>query len=195
MTEPYERNPMAAVLDVVCPSCGAQARFQFALSAVIHGTAARDWFASQKGFEIHKVGDGAGQVQVQALYYPGLHGDRLTQIADWPDGHSAQAFNAPQGPYRTRGPNIGVVVCGTCDARRKHQLRWPGDAFFTVDHLGHTLWAFNRDHLQSMRDYLASEDRDRSKHAYPLALMKIPGVFLTAKARDALVKKLDKLLA
>lgn len=194
MTEPYEINPMAAELDVVCPSCGGRAGFVFALGALIRSKDARDWFALQVGFEVFKVEDGAGQVQYQALYYPGLQGDQLAHIDDWPEGQSVGDFAPTDGPYRKRGGKRGVVICGSCAARRKAVLNWPDDAFYKVDHLGQSLWAFNRDHLQSMRDYIASEDRDRSRHAYPLALMKIPSVFLTTKARGPMVKKIDKAL-
>lgn len=178
----------------MCPSCGGRARFAFALTALIRSKGARDWFASQVGFEILKVGDGTGQVQYQALYTPGLHGDQLAHIDDWPEGQSAEDFAPPDGPYRRRGGKRGVVICGSCGVRRRAVLNWPDEAFYKVEHLGQCLWAFNRDHLQSMRDYIASEDRDRSRHAYPLALMKIPSVFLTAKARAPMVKKIDKAL-
>lgn len=194
MTEPYESNPLAAELTIPCPACAKAARFSFALAAVMHTKVTREWFAKQKGFECITVGDGAGLIQHQALYFPELYGDQLAHIQDWPHGHSAGDFAAPKTPYRKRGGRLGTVVCGACGARRRHKLNWPSEAFYQIEHQGRVLWAFNREHAVATRDFIASDERDRSVHAFPLALMKIPAPFLSAKNRKAIVGKLDKLL-
>jgi hypothetical protein len=56
------------------------------------------------------------------------------------------------------------------------------------------LWAFHRESAQELRKYLASEDRNRERYRWELFLRHIPATFMTAKARDAVVKRLDRIL-
>jgi hypothetical protein len=90
---------------------------------------------------------------------------------------------------------MGAVACNACGLRARHCLDWPKDALFQIDYCGHVLWAFHRESAQELRSYIASEDRDREGYRWELFLRHIPTTFLTAKARDAVVKRLDRILS
>lgn len=87
----------------------------------------------------------------------------------------------------------GVVTCPRCVARYAHRLSWPADAFYQIEYRGATLWAWNREYLIMVRDFIASDRRDTTGHHY--LRRKLPKVFLLAKRRAQLTSKLDRLLA
>jgi len=55
------------------------------------------------------------------------------------------------------------------------------------------LWAWSRPHAVAMRDFIASHERKPGAHGYGfiLFLSHIPGKFLQAKERDAIVATID----
>jgi hypothetical protein len=85
----------------------------------------------------------------------------------------------------------GVVSCTKCISRYYHTLRWPSDAFYYIQHRSKVLWAWNREYLVMVRDFIESSARDVG--AYYLR-RKIPKFFLLAKNRAAVVSKIDQLL-
>lgn len=105
-------------------------------------------------------------------------------------------FPRRTGPLGNFGQFDGaedVVTCPRCVARHPHQLSWPADAFYRLEHRGATLWAWNREYLVMIRDFIASERRDAAGHFY--FRRKLPKEFLLAKRRSELTAKLDRLLA
>lgn len=99
----------------------------------------------------------------------------------------------PLGRYGHFRGAEGVVTCARCVARRPHRLAWPADAFYRVEFRGATLWAWNREYLVMIRDFIASERRDTKGHDY--FRRKLPKVFLQAKSRGDLTARIDRLLA
>jgi hypothetical protein len=65
---------------------------------------------------------------------------------------------------------------------------------FQIDYRGQVLWAYHRESAQELRSYIASEDRSREGYRWECFLWHIPTAFLTAKARDAVVERLDRIL-
>ena len=67
------------------------------------------------------------------------------------------------------------------------------DAYYRWDAPGRTLWAWSAEHAVALRDYLASEDRNRATYGeFQGFLRKLPKEFLTAKVRDEAVKRISR---
>lgn len=98
---------------------------------------------------------------------------------------------------RKKGETWGICRCRSCGLRAKHRLDWPADAYFTASIRGRTLWAWNRAYVVALRDFVASEKRSIAGLRYELAkyVKRVPAMFLFAKNRSEVVKKLDRLLA
>jgi len=192
MTGPYEWNPMPRVLAVTCPSCRAQARFEF---CTMRQVAKKDLgaFADTGRFDLIKTRERSGY-RYLAVFYPGLHGDLPGTLRDLPEGYASEDWAQPQYAYMNNGFEHGSVVCGACGARRKHALYWPHDAFFQIEHKGHTLWAFNRETAVDLLQFVQANNRDFRRFTYRHFLMKVPSVFLSKKVRPAVAKKLARLL-
>tara|TARA_R110000868_G_scaffold158190_3_gene386134 strand:- start:17315 stop:17758 length:444 start_codon:yes stop_codon:yes gene_type:complete len=91
----------------------------------------------------------------------------------------------------------GRLTCLDCGLNHVHEVDWPRDAFYRLAYRGETLWAFDRAMLADILAYLnAGADRDKVRAASPFAtrLMRLPKVFLAARAREALVGKIEALL-
>ena len=98
----------------------------------------------------------------------------------------------------TRLSWAGRLTCLGCGLNGRHEVDWPREAFFQLDYRGETLWAFDRAMMDDILAYLtAGVDRDavRRNSAYAGRLMHLPKAFLTAKARETLVAKIEALLA
>jgi len=90
----------------------------------------------------------------------------------------------------------GVVKCEHCHLIAAHDLSWPEDAYYRWEIRGHTLWAWSAEHAVALRDYLASEDRDRAAYGeFEGTLRRLPKDFLTAKVRDEAVKRISRSFA
>lgn len=88
---------------------------------------------------------------------------------------------------------VGEVSCPKCVSRYSHRLRWPSDAFYRVEHRGKVLWAWNREYLIMVREFIASLARNTDGSYY--LRRKIPKFFLLAKHRERMVCKIDAVLA
>ncbi len=98
-------------------------------------------------------------------------------------------------PGAATGLDIGSVRCAHCHFRGTHTLAWPAEAFYTVSHRQHVLWAFNHESARDVHDYLLSKKREVSGYRWASLLLHIPTVFKTQKARDAVCAQLRRLLA
>ncbi|AKV01372.1 hypothetical protein AKJ09_08035 [Labilithrix luteola] len=56
------------------------------------------------------------------------------------------------------------------------------------------LWAFHRESAEYLRRFLASAARDHERYRWANFLLHVPDVFLSAKARETVVKRLDRIL-
>ena len=194
MTGPYELNPMPYVLDVRCPDCGGHAKFEFAESADIHLRKDITYFQNSKDFEYVREQSSSGQTQHTALYFHRLGRRELSAIGDLPQGYSAGDWEHSKYLRMASFCHTGAILCAKCGLNCKHELDWPGDAFFQIEYRNNVLWAFDRDIASELLEYIASQDRDRHRFRHHLFLMKIPSVFLSKKARETVVKKLAAVL-
>ena len=93
--------------------------------------------------------------------------------------------------------NVGVAECATCGTQRRHELQWPGDAFYRVDIGRACLWAASRADMIELRAYIVSRDRRqmyRSGAAH-WATRYLPREVIVAKSRERVVAAIDVLLA
>lgn len=185
MTRAYEWNPMPHVLDVRCPACGEQATFEFAEWVTVKKVD-QPFFAASKLFELRQV-EHSGHRRHVAVFFHGLHGLGTAIIRELPEGYVASDWDHSRYLYRSHGSDLGAVRCSHCGTRRVHTLQWPSDAWYQLDYHQHTLWAFHREAAQDLRAFIASSDRQTRDYRWAGMLMKVPGHFLTAKARPALL--------
>lgn len=193
MTGPYEWNPMPHVLEVNCPKCGAPAVFEFAEVVRIQRREDIPYFENSSLFEYCKF-QGSGGRWHGAVYYALLHGPPGGTITNLPAGYSPSDWNHSRYLYRSHGTDVGAVACDACGLRTRHNLQWPSDARFQIDYRGQVLWAFHRESAQELRRYIASNDRNRENYRWEAFLRHVPTEFLTAKARETVVKRLDRIL-
>lgn len=195
MTYPYEWNPMPHFVDVRCPDCGGHATFEFAEAIVIRRRQDIPYFKNSELFDYHLIPGNytrPGNRHV-AIYYHGLHRRSLDSVTDLPEGYSPADWNHSRYWYRSY--DVGTLTCDNCHRRQKHELDWPRDAFFQTAVRGKVLWAFNRDSLIALRDYVAASHRHTvRKPKWTGFLMKVPSHFLSAKVRDEVFKKLNRLI-
>ncbi|MEO1150339.1 MAG: hypothetical protein AAFW83_05030 [Pseudomonadota bacterium] len=153
-----------------------------------------DYFKNSKIFEFAIIPDSDGHRRKKAFYFHGLHQFELNDPGNLPDGYSVDSWKHSKYLYRGHGFDIGVVVCSACGFRRKHNLKWPEDAFFQVVYKNKILWSFDRAHTIELLEFVKSKDRDREKYRYRNFLFKIPVHFLAQNAREPVVKLLSKKL-
>lgn len=194
MTGPYEWNPMPHVLEVRCPKCRGPAVFEFAEVVRIQRRDDIPYFESSSLFEYRKFEGGTQGRWHGAVYYALLHGPPETTISGLPAGYSLSDWNHSKYLYRSHGTDEGAVACEACGLRTRHGLEWPNDARFRIDYRRQILWAFHRESALELRRYIASENRNRECLRWKAFLRHVPTVFLTAKARETVVKRLDRIL-
>lgn len=195
MTGTYEWNPMPHVLDISCPSCGGRASFEFAEVVRIKRRVDLDFFKESPFFEYRFFEEAwAGTSWHGALFFPGLESRTADAAAPLPEGYSASDWEHGRYLYRSHGLDLGVAACSSCGTREKHRLDWPKDAYYQVQHRGSLLWAFHRESAAELRDFVSSDERSREGYKWQSFLLHIPHEFLTRKARQHVVKCLDRLL-
>ena len=192
MTRPYSYNPMPVVLDITCPQCRKPARFEHAEARPIARRDNVGHFRKSQDFDVVKAKDASGGIANCAIYWHGLNRQDAATRPGLPEGEKQDGWQHPRG-YTPRLDH-GVASCTACGLRRKHALAWPKDALYQADYRGHVLWAYNREHAGELLDYIRSTTRNRHDYTFQASLMKVPSVFLSAKAREAVAKKLELLL-
>jgi len=190
----YGWNPMPHIVEIGCPECGGQAEFEFAEVVRIRLKKDVDFFKKSKLFEYRFLRDRAGTGWHAAFYFPKVHGRSTDVLDDLPVGYSPADWNHSRYPYRSHGRDRGTVDCFECDLRRKHGLSWPDEAFYQIVFRRGVLWAFHRESAVEIRDFIVSVDRDPAPFKWRSPLVHLPKEFLAAKARDEIVKRLDRLL-
>lgn len=193
MTDPYDVNPMPARLAVACPACGCEAVYEPATVAPIRRRRNVPYFKRHKDFLYVRGRADAGGYRHLAVHFPGLAPGRLEALKAFPAEESAVAWAPVSDGWRHFFP-VGSIACGTCGHRARHRLRWPQDAWFQAGYRGHVLWAWDRDSAGDLLAYVEAKDRRRRDYRHRLMLMKVPGRFLTAKARPQVAKQLRRRL-
>ena len=187
MTQTYTWNPMPPILAVRCPDCEAGAVFEFAEMALIRRKADIPYFQSSKNFSVLDYYS-SGWKKL-AIFWHQL-GNPLSAINDFPTGYDPGMWAHSEYLVRKGPGDLGTIVCAQCGLRRKHVLEWPGNAWFQIDYRGQVLWAFERSSMVALTNFIASKDRQKAGRPWAGFLMKIPSLFLEAKAREAILRKL-----
>jgi len=95
----------------------------------------------------------------------------------------------------TMTSRLGVLSCRSCPCRRKHKLTWPKDAFYKIEVCRHVLWGWDRTHFISIRDFIASKERDAGNPAiYVFKHDRLPPKLLEVSRRNAVVRAIDQFL-
>ena len=193
MTKIYDWNPMPDTVNVRCSSCSALAIFEFATVVRIAVKTDVSYFQKSDDFEYQLFQDSAGHRWHGAIFYHGLNG-RLESIRDLPADYLPE--NWAHSKYLTRSHNldIGTQICSSCNQRTKHRLKWPGDAYFSIQYREHQSWAFNRESATELKSFIQSSERKESQYKWQLLLRRIPSVFKSRQARAPVVKQLNRLL-
>lgn len=194
MTRPYEWKPIPHQLDVVCPACRQHAEFEFAEVVRINLKSDVAFFQNSKVLEYHQFQDSCGHVWHAAVYFQGLHGRPHQAIHDLPDGYSARDWEHSRYLSNRKDWPVGSIRCTHCQLRRRHQLSWPGDAYFSVAYRHHVLWAFHRESAVALLEYLLASERNVWRFGWGNYLMHVPTVFKVRKAKEAVGRQLGKLL-
>ena len=193
---------MPPILNVRCPSCSKCAEFEHVTVQTIQKNVDVDFFKKSKFFEFQDA-DG---VPGYAIYYPRL-GFNLERLKKLPDNYDKKLWQHSKY-WRHWLTDMGVLQCNHCSYRRKHNLRWPEDAYFKVSYKGDWLWAFDRDTAELLLNYIESYERNKTISGYIQAkthkveikshhsfLLKIPEKFQARKAREPIIKKLRAILS
>ncbi|MEZ5986117.1 MAG: hypothetical protein R3B94_09215 [Hyphomonas sp.] len=180
---------------VTCETCGKEASFEFAEHVKIKFRRDLAWFERSVHFECVKQQDVEGQSFHTAVYYHKLRTNNLPTIQDLPEGYEIEDWAHPDYKLYSRYGWRGTLICGSCGARRKHTLDWPREAYFQIAYKSDTLWAFDRESVSELANFIGADHRRPEEYSYWPFLMKIPQVFLTRSAREPLVKRLEKLLS
>ena len=98
------------------------------------------------------------------------------------------------GGYRLR--HQGVVRCPACHRVARHRLRWPADAYFQWSIRGQTLWAWNAGDARVLLHYVESTLRAPERYpGHAKSLRELPAVFLTARNRGLVARRIRATLA
>ena len=92
----------------------------------------------------------------------------------------------------------GRMRCTGCGHTAKHTLDWPAQAWFQIEYKGEILWAKDAAMLAEIRRFIAAgaERNALGKTSeWWRYLLRIPSVFLSAQAREPMLRKIDKRLA
>lgn len=173
MTDPNKYNPYPLVHSIRCPKCSGPAIFHLPFRFLHpYETEILTHAQADPNVVIERWGDWH-----VVVYFPNIY-----------------PWKAPAtGGYKH--DDWGSCHCPTCGYKRKHQRRWPNDAYFVCEVEGEQLWAWTREHVIALKYFIASKDRNlRNYPGFELFLHHIPTVFLRAKNRNTVVRKLQHLL-
>jgi hypothetical protein len=196
MTGPYEWNPMPHQTSVTCIECDGLASFEFAEVLRIEKKEDVPYFQDSPLFDYQFVQGGIHGNWHAAFYFHGLHRRSLEAVSDLPARYSPHDWDHSQYLYRSHGLDLGTLSCRKCGLVLKHKLSWPTDAYYQADIRGETLWAFNRESLIALRNYVAATDRKKLRNGpWSGFLLKVPTNFLRRNVRSKALKQIDRLLA
>jgi hypothetical protein len=102
---------------------------------------------------------------------------------------------------------FGETVCPTCSLRLSFAITWkrvefagkPVDPAFGLPLwlqrrcCGHILWAYNREHLETLRAYVGAKHRQRYFHGKWSMIARLPSWIKSAKNRESVLRCIDRL--
>src|SRR5262249_50398082 len=131
-----------------------------------------------------------------AIYFHGLHRRSLPLPKDVPPGYEPEDWGHSKYWYRSHGGDLGTLICSACSLKKKHRLAWPSDAYYQARVRSEILWAFNRDSLIALHEYIEAVARKKTRRSkWQGFLMKVPSHFLRTKVRAQVLKQLGRLIA
>lgn len=145
------------------------------------------------GVSLYALAEDAVQVVCPAC-------QRRAEVAPWLD-------REPRGPYSIMWPRR--LVCRACG----HVRNWPGEAknatsswggpvdpyfcrplWLRADCCGdHTLWAFNKRHLDILEGYVRARLRERGEYRGMTMLARLPAWLKSAKHRAEILRVIERL--
>lgn len=174
MIEAYTFNPSSDEMSIRCPACGAEAIFKFAFSPLSGFTGPPGIGRLPRNPKAYRTDKGEFDALVN---YPDL--------VPWVSTDRSIGYHINQS---------GVCTCPTCGCRKAHKLNWPEEAYLACEIKGERLWAWDREYLKALIDYIASKNRKPERYENVYFLRHIPTTFLLARNRDEVVRKLRRLL-
>jgi hypothetical protein len=116
------------------------------------------------------------------------------EISEWEDGKGCNVVVFPEvlkahtrALAGSHGPSPMVLFCSECHVRSEFIGGESPERYWTISTRHGTVWAWHREHLVAIRDYIQLERR-------PQGFIKLPGWILSGKNRDELVKLIDRAL-
>lgn len=191
MTGFYEFFSLPNGVEVTCPHCAGCATFTFAHVFRLEKKDVHLFEGRQ--FEIKQFNQRFAHKWTGVLFFPPL------LDASWREKLPEKYQGTSTWEHRansafTDGTDLGLICCYQCMAKQKHRLEWPNDAFYSLEFKGHSLWAFNKQMMLQIRDYIQAKDRDAVFESEPIVIRHLPTIFKLAKNREILVKKINKLI-
>ena len=89
----------------------------------------------------------------------------------------------------------GHLSCLQCGLSKVEKVQWPVDAFYSSDVKGHVLWAWDKEHAETIKEFILSISRDYRQFKYSSSLYHLPEHFKLSKNRDACLKTLDRMIS
>ena len=163
-------------IEIKCPYCGALAKFEEPFEFL-----SKNEVRSTENRPTHQWG---GWVVVE----------RFPSQVNWEAPSGSSHFLRGGGDNGQGGYPLltnGLVQCQKCHSNRKHKLNWPNDAYWQWEIRGELLWAWDKAHAQTIYGFIKETIRP-ARHSYGLRY--IPSHFLSAKARELVVRKMEATL-
>ncbi len=188
MTYIYQWGGMPREIEIACPLCQKKAVFQFARMIPIARKAHIPFFEKSPHFEYfhNKNGYSRHLVIYQPAIFAELDKNKIATL-----GEIAPLY---QSPLIWISDSMGAYHCFSCHSKKPHHLNWQKDAFYKTDIRGHLFWAYDKEHLLAIRDFIYSKERKEKNHAYAISLYHLPTFFKQKKMREPMLKIIDKML-
>lgn len=114
----------------------------------------------------------------------------------------------PNNKEKVKELNLSCPHCGIVRSYKPRSISYnlfyknsgPGDPVFNLplwfqaEIRGTLFWAYNREHLNEIRNYVAAKLRERQTVMYTTMVERLPDFITTAKNRSLVIKTIDKLL-
>ncbi|RRB07667.1 hypothetical protein EHT25_07805 [Larkinella rosea] len=135
---------------------------------------------------------------------------RYTATVKWACDHCNESlgFTIPNNKEKVEELTVSCPHCGTAttlkpkneSSRLFYKNSGPGDPVFNLplwfqtDIKGNLFWAFNREHLIEIRNYVTAKLRERQTTTHTTMVEKLPQFIKAAKNREVILKAIEKLM-
>jgi hypothetical protein len=114
-----------------------------------------------------------------------------TRVEEWKDGKGCNVTVFPDEWEQTSAKGKpkqvyhDLLLCTECHARSGMFCLGPKDYYWRIKTRHGVLWAYNRQHLAEIREYIQSPSRPQGFH-------KLPATMLKASNRDEMVRLINR---